>query len=91
MGDAATLAQVLQGREYWRSVGDAKLLRQYERARKTALLAVGTATDGLQQLFARGDATTQGLRNLGMQGFERSGWVKTWVARQAMGLETFGN
>ncbi|MBC7683090.1 MAG: FAD-dependent monooxygenase [Ferruginibacter sp.] len=90
LGDAATLAQVLHDRDYWRSVGDAKLLRQYERARKTALLAVGGATDGLQQLFARGDATTQGLRNWGMQGFERSGWVKTWVARQAMGLETIG-
>ncbi len=88
LGDAATLAQVLHGRDYWRSVNDVKLLRQYERARKTALLAVGGATDGLQQLFARGDAATQGLRNWGMQGFERSGWVKTWVARQAMGLET---
>jgi 2-polyprenyl-6-methoxyphenol hydroxylase-like FAD-dependent oxidoreductase len=87
LGDAATLAQVLHGRDYWRSVGDARLLRQYERARKTALLAVGGATDGLQQLFARGDATTQGLRNWGMQGFERSGWVKAWVARQAMGLK----
>jgi ubiquinone biosynthesis UbiH/UbiF/VisC/COQ6 family hydroxylase len=91
LGDAATLAQVLHGRDYWRSVGDVKLLRQYERARKTALLAVGGATDGLQQLFARGDATSQGLRNWGMQGFERSGWVKAWVARQAMGLETLGN
>lgn len=90
LGDAATLAQVLHGRDYWRSVGDVKLLRQYERARKTALAAVGGATDGLQQLFARNDATTQGLRNWGMQGFERSGWVKAWVARQAMGLETIG-
>ena len=90
LGDAATLAQVLHGRDYWRSVGDVKLLRQYERARKTALMAVGGATDGLQLLFARSDATTQGLRNWGMQGFERSGWVKTWVARQAMGLETIG-
>lgn len=91
LGDAAALAQVLHGREYWRSVGDARLLRQYERARKTALMAVSGTTDGLQQLFARGDATTQGLRNWGMQGFERSGWIKTWVARQAMGLETFGS
>ena len=91
LGDVAMLAQVLHDRDYWRSVGDARLLRQYERARKTALLAVSGATDGLQQLFARGDATTQGLRNWGMQGFERSGWVKTWVARQAMGLETLGN
>ncbi|WP_394787918.1 FAD-dependent monooxygenase [Rhodoferax sp.] len=88
LGDAAELAQVLHARDYWRSVADSKLLRQYERSRKTALLAVGGATDGLQQLFARDDATWQGLRNWGMRGFERSGLVKSWVARQAMGLET---
>lgn len=87
LGDAAELARILHGRDYWRSVDDSKLLRQYERTRKTALLAVGGATDGLQRLFARDDATTQGLRNWGMKGFERSGWVKSWVARQAMGLE----
>ncbi|APW39524.1 ubiquinone biosynthesis protein UbiH [Rhodoferax koreense] len=85
LGDAAELAQVLHAREYWRSVGDEKLLRRYERARKAALLAVGGATDGLQQLFARQEPALQGLRNWGMKGFEHSGWVKAWVARQAMG------
>ncbi|MDB5848048.1 MAG: ubiquinone biosynthesis protein UbiH [Rhodoferax sp.] len=85
LGDAAELAQVLHAREYWRGVGDEKLLRRYERARKAAVLAVGGATDGLQQLFARDEATWQGVRNWGMKGFERSGWMKGWVARQAMG------
>ena len=47
------LAQVLHGREYWRSLGDAKLLRRYERARKADVLAMGWTTDGLQQLFAQ--------------------------------------
>ncbi len=88
LGDAAALAQVLQGRDYWRSVADPKLLRQYERARKTALLAVGGACDGLQLLFAHRLPAVQGLRNWGMKGFERSGGLKAWVARQAMGLET---
>ncbi len=85
LGDAAELAQVLHEREYWRSVGDEKLLRRYERARKAAVLTIGGATDGLQQLFAREEAPWQGLRNWGMKGFERSGWMKAWVARQAMG------
>lgn len=85
LGDAAELAQVLHGREYWRSVGDEKMLRRYERARKATLLTVGGATDSLQQLFARPEAAFQGLRNWGMRGFEHSGWVKAWVARQAMG------
>jgi 2-polyprenyl-6-methoxyphenol hydroxylase-like FAD-dependent oxidoreductase len=85
LGDAAELAEVLRAREYWRGVGDVKLLRRYERARKAAVLAIGGTTDGLQQLFAREDATVQGLRNWGMKGFERSGLMKAWVARQAMG------
>lgn len=86
LADAAGLAQVLREREYWRSVGDAKLLRRYERSRKASLLALAGATDGLQRLFARHDAATQNLRNWGMKGFERSGLLKSWVARQAMGL-----
>ncbi|HSV52139.1 MAG TPA: FAD-dependent monooxygenase [Burkholderiaceae bacterium] len=86
LADAAGLAQVLREREYWRSVGDAKLLRRYERSRKASLLALAGATDGLQRLFARSDAATQNLRNWGMKGFERSGLLKSWVARQAMGL-----
>ncbi|MDB5895920.1 MAG: ubiquinone biosynthesis protein UbiH, partial [Rhodoferax sp.] len=85
LGDAAELAQVLHAREYWRGVGDMKLLRRYERARKAAVLTVGGATDGLQQLFAREEPALQGLRNWGMKGFELSGWMKAWVARQAMG------
>ena len=85
LGDAAELARLLHGRDYWRSVGDEKLLRRYERARKAAVLAVGGTTDGLQQLFARPEAAWQGMRNWGMTGFERSGWMKAWVARQAMG------
>jgi 2-polyprenyl-6-methoxyphenol hydroxylase-like FAD-dependent oxidoreductase len=77
---------VLHEREYWRAVGDAKLLRRYERERKAGVLMMGTTTDGLQQLFAREGDAGQALRNWGMRGFERSGPLKEWVARQAMGL-----
>ena len=51
--DAQALARVLQGRDYWRSTADMRLLRRYERERKAALLPMNWATDGLQQLFAR--------------------------------------
>jgi 2-polyprenyl-6-methoxyphenol hydroxylase-like FAD-dependent oxidoreductase len=85
LADARELAQVLHGREYWRGVGDEKLLRRYERARKTDVLAMGAATDGLQQLFAQQAQPWTLLRNWGMKGFERSGPLKGWVARQAMG------
>lgn len=85
LADAQALAQVLHEREYWRSIGDAKLLRRYERSRKAQVLAMGLATDGLQQLFARPDEPWTLLRNWGMRGFEWSGPLKHWVARQAMG------
>lgn len=94
LADVAELAKVLGGKDYWRPVGDIKLLRRYERARKLDVLTLGTVTDGLQQLFARGgesgnvswQAPWQLLRNVGMQGFERSGGLKHWVTKRAMGL-----
>jgi ubiquinone biosynthesis UbiH/UbiF/VisC/COQ6 family hydroxylase len=85
LADAQTLARVLHGRDYWRSVADLRLLRSYERERKAAMLPMGLATDGLQQLFARAEGPWQALRNWGMKGFERSGPLKEWMARQAMG------
>ncbi len=85
LADAHALAGVLHGRDYWRSVADMRLLRRYERERKAAVLPMGLATDGLQQLFARQDGPWQALRNWGMKGFERSSALKAFVIRQAMG------
>jgi 2-polyprenyl-6-methoxyphenol hydroxylase-like FAD-dependent oxidoreductase len=85
LADAKELARVLHEREYWRSIGDTRLLRRYERSRKADVLAMGAATDGLQQLFAQQAEPWASLRNWGMTGFDRSGPVKDWVARQAMG------
>jgi 2-polyprenyl-6-methoxyphenol hydroxylase-like FAD-dependent oxidoreductase len=42
-------------------------------------------TDGLQQLFAREDGAWIPLRNWGLTGVDRSGPVKNWFVRQAMG------
>ena len=86
LSDAQALARVLQERDYWRSPADLKLLRQYERERKAALAPMGLAMDGLQQLFSRPEVPVQMLRNWGMKGFERSGPLKSWMAKQAMGL-----
>lgn len=85
LGDAEALARTLHQREDWRGLGDLRPLRRYERERKAALLPMGLAMDGLQQLFAHPGQTLAGLRNWGMRNFERSGPLKTWVARQAMG------
>jgi ubiquinone biosynthesis UbiH/UbiF/VisC/COQ6 family hydroxylase len=84
--ELSTTLAVVKNKEYWRTVGDLKLLRRYERARKLDALALGTVTDGLQQLFARSESPLQALRNWGMRGFERSGGLKQWVTKRAMGL-----
>ena len=85
LADASTLAGVLQQREYWRALGDEKLLRRYERARKADVLAMTTVTEGLHGLFAHSDSRWQALRNWGMQGVARSGPLKAWLTRQATG------
>ncbi|CAN5232511.1 UbiH/UbiF family hydroxylase [soil metagenome] len=86
LADAACLAGVLGQREYWRALGDEKLLRRYERARKADVAAMGAVTDGLHGLFAQPHERWQMLRNWGMKGFARSGPLKRWVTRQAAGL-----
>jgi 2-polyprenyl-6-methoxyphenol hydroxylase-like FAD-dependent oxidoreductase len=87
LADVAELAKILHEREYWRPVGDEKLLRRYERSRKAEVATMGATMDGLQQLFAQDGTPWAAVRNWGMRGFERSGLVKQWVARQAMGFK----
>ncbi len=86
LADAAELARVLHAREYWRELDDPKLLRRYERARAADVQAMAWVTDGLFSLFGLADTRVQMLRNRGLSGFDRSGPVKRWFARQAMGL-----
>jgi len=86
LGDVEALARVLRERDYWRSVGDPKLLRRYERERKAGIWALGLASDGLQRLFDHTLPTVQNARNWGMNQFNRSGPLKSWVTRLAMGL-----
>ena len=85
LSDVAALATTLGQREYWRSVDDERLLRRYERSRKAEVMVMDATMDGLQRLFSRPGASWQSARNWGMNGFERSGLLKLWVARQAMG------
>jgi ubiquinone biosynthesis UbiH/UbiF/VisC/COQ6 family hydroxylase len=86
LADVAELTQILHKRAYWRPVNDAKLLRQYERARKTEVSATDAAMTALQQLFDKPGNGWQKLRNWGMSGFEHLGFSKHWAARRAMGL-----
>ena len=85
LGDVAELATLIAKRDYWRSVADEKLLRRYQRSRKAESALLANTTDGLQRLFSQTGGNWQTLRNLGMNGFERSGPLKNWIARRAMG------
>ena len=89
LADAACLAGVLAGREYWRSLGDERLLRRYERARKADVAAMASVTDGLYTLFSHTQGPLSGplqaARNWGMTGFARSGPFRKWVTQRAVG------
>jgi 2-polyprenyl-6-methoxyphenol hydroxylase-like FAD-dependent oxidoreductase len=87
LADAAALAGVIRNRDYWRSVGDARLLRRYERERRADVLQMSLATDGLQQLFSHNLGPLPALRNWGMRGFDRTRLFKHWITAQAMGLK----
>jgi len=86
LGDVQVLARVLDERAYWRPLSDAKVLRAYERERKTAFALVGNTTDALQRLFDHPNALVAQARNWGLRGFDRSAGLKHWITRQAMGL-----
>ena len=85
LADVRELVTALAGRDYWRSVADDKLLRRYERTRKTDVLTMGSSTDALQRLFTFEDPGWRTLRNAGMTAFNRFSGLKHWAAQQAMG------
>jgi ubiquinone biosynthesis UbiH/UbiF/VisC/COQ6 family hydroxylase len=86
LGDAKALAGLLAGKPYFRTFGDAKLLRSYERERKAEAAVLRAATDGLQQVFASQDQRLQSLRNWGMRSLDGSAALKSWVMQQASGV-----
>ena len=85
LADVAELARVLHEREYWRELGDLKLLRRYERARQAGFAEMALVTDGLFGLFAQSDSRIEALRGWGLRGFDRLAPIKQWAIRQAMG------
>ena len=84
LGDVATLARVIQAKEFWRPLSDTKMLRRYERARQSEVMALACVTNGLQILFAEPFAPVQKLRNWGMSAFNQLSPLKKWMADEAM-------
>jgi len=90
LGDVAELARVLREREYWRPLGDLRLLRRYERARAAPVAAMLAATDALHALFAEPDARVATVRGWGLRAVDRLEPLKAWFIQQASGLQPFG-
>jgi 2-polyprenyl-6-methoxyphenol hydroxylase-like FAD-dependent oxidoreductase len=85
LADVSELLRVLAGRESWRDLGDAVLLRRYERSRAEPVALMRLATHGLARLFARDDAVSREVRNLGLAAVNAVAPLKNALIRHAAG------
>jgi 2-polyprenylphenol 6-hydroxylase len=84
--DCAALADVLGQAGGTGYFGEHRLLRRYERWRRSEnLLAAGTL-DGLERLFSNADPLSAGLRAAGLSAVDKLPFVKRRLAQRALGL-----
>jgi 2-polyprenylphenol 6-hydroxylase len=83
--DARVLAETLAVRPGHVDCGDLAWLRRFERARKEEVVALQSATDGLQRLFSQQGQPLTLLRNAGLNLTHRLPVVKDLLVRYAMG------
>ncbi|KWR77140.1 ubiquinone biosynthesis protein [Cupriavidus sp. SHE] len=83
--DVVELGRVMADKESFRSEGDLRLLRRYERARATDLLSLTAATDGLHRLFSLPGTPARVVRNLGMRAVGSQGLIKRLLIGHALG------
>ena len=83
--DVAALLKVVRAREPFRDIGDAVLLRRYERDRAEPVAMMRAATDGLTRLFSVDDPLARFVRNSGMAAVNRITPLKNLLIRQALG------
>ena len=84
LADVISLNEVIAQRESWRDLGDAKLLRRYERARFAPPRAMGAVTDGLLNLFASPQPWAQVMRQQGMRALDQLSPLKQWLTARAL-------
>jgi ubiquinone biosynthesis UbiH/UbiF/VisC/COQ6 family hydroxylase len=85
LADVAALAQVLAGRESWRSLGDVRLLARYARQRWAPTRAMARVTDGLLHLFAARGPVAHILRNKVLGLVNKAGPLKRLLINRALG------
>jgi 2-polyprenylphenol 6-hydroxylase len=84
--DAAALTETLtDARTAGAELGDLKVLRRYERWRKSENLAAMGLLDGINRLFANANPALSGLRRFGLGAIDRLGPVKHFFIRRALG------
>ena len=88
LADVSELLRVLGSREAWRDPGDAVLLRRYERSRAEPVGLMRLATHALARLFAREDAVSREVRNLGLSAVNALPPLKNALIRHAAGPAT---
>lgn len=81
--DAQSLGRILAGRAPVRGPGDIALLRQYERERSEAILAMRTVVHGLHSLFGAGSPVVRAMRNSGLNFADRVPVLKKALMRHA--------
>ncbi|MDP9083758.1 MAG: UbiH/UbiF/VisC/COQ6 family ubiquinone biosynthesis hydroxylase [Pseudomonadota bacterium] len=83
--DCAALADVL-GQASGGYFGEHKLLRRYERWRRSENLLNAAALDGLERLFGSAGALSTQLRTAGLAAVDSLPFAKRELARRALGL-----
>ncbi len=83
LGDVAALAQAVGSREHWRSPGDERVMRRYQRSRAESVAAMRLATNGLYQLFDAPLTPVAWLRNTGLQAVNWIPGLKRQIILQA--------
>lgn len=84
--DCAVLADVLGQAAGARHFGEHRLLRRYERWRRSENQLAAAAFDGLERLFSTEDPLSAGLRIAGLSAVGKIPFVKRQLARRALGL-----
>ncbi len=82
--DVIALTATLSQRNAYQDVGDVTLLRRYERARKSDMLAMRQLTHGLHLLFENEQPLVKKLRNWGLQLTNHQSALKKYLIKQAV-------
>lgn len=82
--DVVELTRQIQQAHAMMPMGDAQLLRRYERVRKADVLGMNMLTSGLDALFATDYASVQKLADWGFRQVGQQGWLRKRLIQQAV-------